>query len=137
MDRTYDRAQQLRTEKAESKKELHDRLNFTEQQLLLLTQEMKDKIRQMVEDVEQKAGHVMAMHMAQFCCPPPKRVALRVTLFLGFCLGRVRFKFLPRDRPSWFFLVPKLTNSVALVRKQTIPTERPPLVGEVSANFCG
>jgi hypothetical protein len=29
------------------------------------------------------------------------------------------------------------TNSVALVRKQTIPTERPPLVGEVSANFSG
>jgi hypothetical protein len=28
-------------------------------------------------------------------------------------------------------------NSVALVRKQTIPTERPPFVGEVSANFCG
>jgi hypothetical protein len=23
-----------------------------------------------------------------------------------------------------------------LVRKQTIPTERPPFVGEVSANFC-
>jgi hypothetical protein len=29
------------------------------------------------------------------------------------------------------------TNSVALVRKRTIPTERPPLVGEVSANFSG
>jgi hypothetical protein len=28
-------------------------------------------------------------------------------------------------------------NSVALVRKRTIPTERLPLVGEVSANFCG
>jgi hypothetical protein len=28
-------------------------------------------------------------------------------------------------------------NSMALVHKQTIPTERPPLVGEVSANFCG
>jgi hypothetical protein len=28
-------------------------------------------------------------------------------------------------------------NSVALVRKRTIPNERPPLVGEVSANFCG
>jgi hypothetical protein len=28
-------------------------------------------------------------------------------------------------------------NSVAVVRKRTIPTERPPLVGEVSANFCG
>ena len=28
-------------------------------------------------------------------------------------------------------------NSVALVRKRSIPTERPPPVGEVSANFCG
>jgi hypothetical protein len=28
-------------------------------------------------------------------------------------------------------------NSVALVREQTILTERPPPVGEVSANFCG
>jgi len=27
-------------------------------------------------------------------------------------------------------------NSVALVRERTIPTERPPPVGEVSANFC-
>ena len=31
----------------------------------------------------------------------------------------------------------KKKNSVALVRKRTIPTERPPPVGEVSANFCG
>jgi hypothetical protein len=30
-----------------------------------------------------------------------------------------------------------ITNSVALVRERTIPTERPPLVGEVSANVCG
>ena len=28
-------------------------------------------------------------------------------------------------------------NSVALVRERTIPTERTPPVGEVSANFCG
>jgi hypothetical protein len=27
-------------------------------------------------------------------------------------------------------------NSVALVREGTIPTERPPLVGEVRANVC-
>jgi len=27
-------------------------------------------------------------------------------------------------------------NSVALVRERTIPRERPPPVGEVSANFC-
>jgi hypothetical protein len=31
----------------------------------------------------------------------------------------------------------KQTNSVVLVRKQTIPAERPPHIGEVSANFCG
>jgi hypothetical protein len=31
----------------------------------------------------------------------------------------------------------KQTNSVAFVRERTIPTERPPLVGEVSANFFG
>jgi hypothetical protein len=30
-----------------------------------------------------------------------------------------------------------LTYSMALVRKRTIPTERPPLVGELNANFCG
>jgi hypothetical protein len=29
-----------------------------------------------------------------------------------------------------------LTNSVVLVRERTIPTEQPPLVNEVSANFC-
>jgi hypothetical protein len=28
-------------------------------------------------------------------------------------------------------------NSVALVREWTIPKERPSLVGEISANFCG
>jgi hypothetical protein len=30
-----------------------------------------------------------------------------------------------------------IDNSVALVRERNIPTERPPLVGEVSANFHG
>jgi hypothetical protein len=30
-----------------------------------------------------------------------------------------------------------VTNSVALVRGRTIPIERPPLVGEVNAKFCG
>jgi hypothetical protein len=36
--------------------------------------------------------------------------------------------------PSVYCLL--LTYSVALVRKRTILTERPPLVDEVSANFC-
>jgi hypothetical protein len=31
----------------------------------------------------------------------------------------------------------EMLNSVTLVRKRTISTERPPLVGEVSAKSCG
>jgi hypothetical protein len=31
----------------------------------------------------------------------------------------------------------KKKNSEALVRERTIPTDRPPLVSEVTANFCG
>jgi hypothetical protein len=31
----------------------------------------------------------------------------------------------------------KKLNSMVCVRERTIPTERPPLVGEVIANFCG
>jgi hypothetical protein len=38
---------------------------------------------------------------------------------------------------SWSWLHFHLSLSVALVRKRTIPTERPLLVSEVSANFCG
>jgi hypothetical protein len=30
-----------------------------------------------------------------------------------------------------------MTDSVALVREPTVPTERPPLVSEVSAKFYG
>jgi hypothetical protein len=40
--------------------------------------------------------------------------------------------------PSTAFRFPfMLKNSGSLVRQQTIPTERPPLVGEFSANFSG
>jgi hypothetical protein len=39
--------------------------------------------------------------------------------------------------PHHYFTVSRKKNSVALVRERTIPTERPPPVGEVSANFCG
>jgi hypothetical protein len=30
-----------------------------------------------------------------------------------------------------------MANKTKLKRERTIPTERPPLVGEVSANVCG
>ena len=48
----------------------------------------------------------------------------------------------PRNLKTQNGFVQKVTetktklNSVALVRERTIPTERPPPVGEVSANFC-
>jgi hypothetical protein len=34
-------------------------------------------------------------------------------------------------------IISGITYSVVLVRRRTIPTERPPLVGIVSATFCG
>lgn len=54
MDGIYETALKLKSEKAAAKKEEYDKLNFTEQQLTLLTQEMKAKIHHMVEDVEQR-----------------------------------------------------------------------------------
>jgi hypothetical protein len=39
-----------------------------------------------------------------------------------------------RCKTMLLFIVFVKLNSVALVREQTLPTERPPLVGEVSAN---
>ena len=48
---------------------------------------------------------------------------IMLTVHLGIILDNDQ-----RDAPP---------SSVALVRKRTIPTERPPPVGEVIANFCG
>jgi hypothetical protein len=43
-----------------------------------------------------------------------------------------------RKRPTSINLKKKTKlNSMVWVRERTIPTERPPLVGEVIANFCG
>jgi hypothetical protein len=36
-----------------------------------------------------------------------------------------------------FIMKANKTNSVALVRERTIPTERTLLAGKVSANYCG
>uniref|UniRef100_A0A1B6EQB9 Dynamin-type G domain-containing protein n=4 Tax=Proconiini TaxID=565685 RepID=A0A1B6EQB9_9HEMI len=60
MEKIYEKALGLQKEKAVSKKEVNDKLNFTEQQLMLLTQEMKDKIHQMVEDVEEKVSKALS-----------------------------------------------------------------------------
>jgi hypothetical protein len=50
--------------------------------------------------------------------------------------GNIDLIHMIQDRDQWRVLV-NITNSVALVREGTIPTERPLLVGEVNANFCG
>ena len=45
-------------------------------------------------------------------------------------------QFLFTEYKSWFLKFCN-KNSVALVRKRTIPTERPPPVGEVVPTFAG
>jgi hypothetical protein len=51
------------------------------------------------------------------------------------CLPIKKLSFSYNPQPSDF--ITNKTNSVVLVRKRTIPTERPPHKGEVSVNFCG
>jgi hypothetical protein len=46
-------------------------------------------------------------------------------------------EFISLDSFSLLSCIARIKNSVALVRKGTIPTEQPLLVGEVSANFSG
>jgi hypothetical protein len=52
-------------------------------------------------------------------------------------LAKQNFKLPGKVGTSSHVLLRNLANSVAWVRERTIPTERPPLVGEVNANFCG
>lgn len=49
-----------KTEESNNRKELLDRLHFTEQQLELMTYEMKDKICAIVEDVEYKVAKALS-----------------------------------------------------------------------------
>ncbi|KAK9504963.1 hypothetical protein O3M35_009129 [Rhynocoris fuscipes] len=60
MEKVYEKAQNMQKEKLAIKKEVNDKLNFTEQQLLLITQEMKEKIHHMVEDVEQRVSKALS-----------------------------------------------------------------------------
>ncbi|XP_034949592.1 transmembrane GTPase Marf isoform X2 [Chelonus insularis] len=59
LDEILNRAQKMRVEQLAIKKEVHDKLNFTEEQLTLITQEMKNKIHHMVEDVEQRVSKAL------------------------------------------------------------------------------
>ncbi|XP_014227750.1 transmembrane GTPase Marf isoform X1 [Trichogramma pretiosum] len=59
LNEILDRTQKMKAEQMNAQKEVRDKLNFTEQQLILLTQEMKDKIHRMVEDVEQRVSKAL------------------------------------------------------------------------------
>ncbi|EFA09534.1 Transmembrane GTPase Marf-like Protein [Tribolium castaneum] len=59
LDDIYNDAQKLKDEKLRQKKEVHDKINYTEEQLIIITQEMKQKIHQMVEDVEQRVSKAL------------------------------------------------------------------------------
>jgi hypothetical protein len=63
-------------------------------------------------------------------------VAALTTAFLWLWMGTDKFRLLAK---GWMYAnqQTKQTNSMVWVRERTIPTERPPLVGEVIANFCG
>lgn len=59
LDGIYERAGVIRNQKIEQKKMLTDRIANTENQLMLVTREMKLKIHNMVEEVEQKVSKAL------------------------------------------------------------------------------
>ncbi|XP_055388687.1 transmembrane GTPase Marf isoform X2 [Condylostylus longicornis] len=59
LDNIYDRANTLRNTKFDQKKLLTDRIQGTENQLMTVTREMKLKIHNMVEEVEQKVAKAL------------------------------------------------------------------------------
>lgn len=56
MDIVYNRSQEQKNSKIDQIKKCQDKLNYTEQQLISLTNQMKMKIHQMVSDVEDKVS---------------------------------------------------------------------------------
>jgi hypothetical protein len=64
-------------------------------------------------------------------------VSLLVHSPIKMCTLDCTFSTLPNGAGMQLYKRLLKENSVALVRERNIPTERPPLVGEVSVNFCG
>lgn len=59
LDSIFERINDLRNQKLEQKKFLTDRISNTETQLMVVTREMKMKIHNMVEEVEQKVSKAL------------------------------------------------------------------------------
>lgn len=60
MDEVNERTQRLKEQKSLTKKELFEKQVYVDQQLRAITQEMKGKINQMVDDVEQKVSKALS-----------------------------------------------------------------------------
>lgn len=60
LDEILKQAQRTKTEQLNIQKDVHDKLNYTEKQLMALTHEMKIKIHHMVEDVEQRVSKALS-----------------------------------------------------------------------------
>lgn len=63
METIYNRSQEQTHSKMCQKKEFQEKLNFTEQQLICITNQMKMKIHQMVDDVEDKVNLLYTVYM--------------------------------------------------------------------------
>jgi hypothetical protein len=85
-----------------------------------------------VQEHEQLYSYIQNHNI--FCTEIQLTLQTSESVIFESCVS-TRIRFTPQERPS--VLTKQKTNSVALVRKRTIPTERPPFVGEVSANFGG
>ena len=59
LDSIFERINDLRNQKLDQKKALTDRISYTESQLMVVTREMKLKIHNMVEEVEQKVSKAL------------------------------------------------------------------------------
>jgi hypothetical protein len=58
-----------------------------------------------------------------------------IILSILFCILNIFWLYLYMCECVYIYIYIYKKNSMALVRERTIPTERPPPVGEVSANF--
>lgn len=59
LDEIFERAGSIRKDKTEQKNQLNERIGHTEQELMSITREMKLKIHNMVEEVEQKVSKAL------------------------------------------------------------------------------
>lgn len=59
LDEIFERAGSIRNDKSKHKNQLNERIGHTEQELMSITREMKLKIHNMVEEVEQKVSKAL------------------------------------------------------------------------------